>query len=137
MRLFVYGTLMLHVAAGRSAKLVAALQKGLPATTRGELYAVEDEAGWYAALMPDPVGAKVAGIVHEIGEAEMAAIDLFERTGEDYDRRSVNVMLPNGFAVAAGAYCWRKPIEGLTRIEHGDFARWLDETGNEPYREDP
>ena len=138
MRLFVYGVLMKELASGRAAELVAALEDGLPATTRGTLYGVEgDDGGWYPILLPDPEGSEVLGVVHEAGAVEWQAMDEFEnaRDGPDaeYRREPIPVMLPNGLVVDAQAYCYaRKVPSDAVPIESGSFANWLEETGRKP-----
>ena len=85
--------------------------------------------------MPDRDGGDVHGVLHTVSPAEMAAIDIFERAGLDFERRSVPLMGPNGAQLTAGAYCWIGATAGLERIEHGHFHRWLEETGRPAYRE--
>ena len=136
MRLFVYGVLIRELARGRAAELVASLGDGLPATTRGTLYAIEDKGagGWYPILLPDPEAGEVHGIVHEAGTVEWQAMDEFENAHDgpdaEYARQSVSVMLPNGFTTQAFAYCYARDVPaGAEPIPHGDFGRWLRETG--------
>lgn len=138
MRLFVYGVLIKKLARGRAAELVAALDAGLPATTRGALYAVQGaDGGWYPILLPDPEGGEVHGVVHEAGTVEWQAMDEFEdaHKGPDaeYRRKTIAVMLPNALVVDAQAYCYARevPADAL-RIENGSFAAWLAETGRKP-----
>jgi len=135
MRLFVYGTLLGELADGAAGQLVKGLDRGFPAIALGHLYAVEDPNGWFPAFVPDRDGDDVHGVLHTVSAAEMAAIDIFERTGEDYDRRSIMLVGPNGAQLTAGAYCWIGSTAGLERIGHGRFHRWLEETGRPAYRE--
>ena len=138
MRLFVYGVLIRKLAQGRAAELVAALDDGLPAITRGALYGVEGkDGGWYPILLPDPEGDEVHGLVHEAGAVEWHAMDEFEdaHAGPDaeYRRVTVPVMLPNALVVDAQAYCYarRVPADAVP-IKGGSFAAWLKETGRTP-----
>ncbi|MFB0613002.1 gamma-glutamylcyclotransferase family protein [Aurantiacibacter poecillastricola] len=138
MRLFVYGVLIKELAQGRAAELVAALDAGLPATTRGALYAVEGaDGGWYPLLLPDPEGGEVHGVVHEAGTVEWQAMDAFEDAhdgpGAEYRRETIPAMLPNALVVDAQAYCYaRKVPADAVRIEGGNFAEWLAETDRKP-----
>ncbi|WP_338242250.1 gamma-glutamylcyclotransferase family protein [Aurantiacibacter hainanensis] len=138
MRLFVYGVLIKELAQGRAAELVAALEAGLPATTRGALYGVKgDDGGWYPILLPDPAGGEVLGVVHEAGAVEWRAMDEFENAHDgpdaEYRREQIPVMLPNGLVVDAQAYCYARQVpEGAVPIEGGSFAAWLEETGRKP-----
>lgn len=138
MRLFVYGVLIKELAQGRAAELVAALEAGLPATTRGALYGVHGEdGGWYPILLPDPDGGEVHGVVHEAGAVEWQAMDEFEDAHDgpdaEYRRRTIPVMLPNAPVVDAQAYCYARDVpEDAVRIEGGSFAKWLDDTGRKP-----
>ncbi|GAA5046650.1 hypothetical protein GCM10023208_02220 [Erythrobacter westpacificensis] len=138
MNLFVYGVLIRKLAQGRAAELVAALDDGLPATTRGALYGVEGkDGGWYPILLPDPDGDEIHGVVHEAGAVEWQAMDEFEDAhyGPDaeYRRETIPVMLPNALVVDAQAYCYARAVPpDAVRIEGGSFAAWLEETGRRP-----
>ena len=137
MRLFVYGVLIRELASGRAAELVAGLDDGLPATTRGHLYAVQGADGWYPVLLPDSEGDEVHGIVHEAGTVEWQAMDAFEDAHDgpdaEYQRKSIAVMLPNGFVTEAQAYCYARRVPQEAKlIRHGNFGRWLRETGEQP-----
>ncbi|BBC71568.1 gamma-glutamylcyclotransferase [Altererythrobacter sp. B11] len=136
MQLFVYGVLIRELARGRAAELIAALDDGVPATVRGTLYALNSpDGGWYPILLPDPHGAPVHGIVHEAGRVDWLAMDEFEDAhgGPDaeYERRDLPVTLGNGFTTSAFAYCYVRdlPADAMP-IPHGDFGRWLRETGH-------
>ncbi len=135
MRLFVYGVLMKELAEGQAADLVAALDSGLPATTRGKLYGVKGrDGGWYPILLPDPQGAEVYGVVHEAGAMEWQAMDTFEDAHDgpdaEYRRQTIPVMLPNALVVDAQAYCYARTVpDGAEPIDGGSFAAWLSETG--------
>lgn len=138
MRLFVYGVLIKELAKGRAAELVAALEAGLPATTRGTLYGVKGEDdGWYPILIPDPEGGEILGVVHEAGAVEWRAMDAFESAHDgpdaEYRRESIPVMLSNGLVVEAQAYCYARQVPtDAVLIEGGSFASWLEETGRSP-----
>jgi gamma-glutamylcyclotransferase (GGCT)/AIG2-like uncharacterized protein YtfP len=144
MQLFVYGVLIRELARGRAAELIAALDDGLPATTSGALYAVEREGeggGWYPILLPRPADAsdagQVHGLVHEAGRVDWQAMDEFEDAHDgpdaEYHRREIPVALPNGFTTSAFAYCYARDLPAAAiPIPHGDFGRWLRETGRAP-----
>ena len=128
--LFFYGVLQPDLAEGAVAELVAGLGPGMAAFTTGQLYAVTERGGWHPAMVYDPSGAPVRGQLFDGGGVDIAALDAFELEGIDYDRRAIAVRPEGGHWTSAEAYCWRRPVEGLEPIAHGDFARWLQETGN-------
>lgn len=128
--LFFYGVLQPNLARGAVAELVAGLGQGRAAVTTGQLYAVLERGGWHPAMVPDAAGGLVHGQLFDGSGVDMAALDAFELEGIDYDRRAIAVRPEGGHWTSAEAYCWRRPAEGLDPIAHGDFARWLEETGN-------
>ena len=98
------------------------------ATTQGTLFAIPDQSGWYPALVPGE--GRVAGAVHDAGGVDLAAMDAFE--GPDYERREIEVEV-SGEVLASQAYCWIADLpDDAEPIPHGDFARWLTETGRRP-----
>jgi gamma-glutamylcyclotransferase (GGCT)/AIG2-like uncharacterized protein YtfP len=127
--LFFYGVLMPELATGRMAELVALLGPGLVATMAGDLYAIADPAGHHPALVAGK--GTVHGRLHQpgpqFGAAELAEMDAYE--GSEYPRYPVKAMLADGTIVACDAYVWSGAIVGLAPIPHGDFARYLAETG--------
>ena len=131
--LFFYGVLRPDLASGRMAQLVALLAPGAPASVAGNLYAVPDPNGHF------PVMVAGAGRVHgtllprgsRFGPAELAELDRFE--GPDYARRRVSVRTADRRRHPADAYVWARPLaRGFIAIPHGDFARYLAETGAPP-----
>lgn len=137
MRLFFYGVLLGEVASPAIRTLLAGLGHGERATTQGTLFAVPDPAGWYPVLLDGK--QQVTGALHEAGMVDLAALDRFEgvdpadpRAGE-YRRAAISVTGQTGLAVSAHAYLYNHaPGPGFVPIGHGDFARWLRETGNRP-----
>ena len=130
MYLFFYGVLLQGSA---DWPFLRGLGPGRPATTCGALYALPDPLGWYPALIPgEGSGAGVIlGRVHEAGGIDLAALDAFE--GAAYARRLVPVVVKGG-SLWAEAYVWAMPLPlGAELIAHGDFPRWLTETGRAPY----
>lgn len=130
--LFFYGVLRADVAQW---PFLAGLGRGQPATTRGTLHAIPDPNGWYPALTPGE--GIVHGVSHEAGAVDIAAIDAFE--GTDYERVEIVcewVPSPANAPVVqsrADVYMWVAPMpEDAQPIAHGDFARWLADTGNAP-----
>lgn len=128
--LFLYGVLQPDLAEGTIAELVAGLGPGRPAVVTGNLYAVPERGGWHPAMVPDPAGGFVHGQLFDGSRVDIAALDAFELEGVDYDRRAIAVRAEGGHWTTAEAYCWRRPVTGLEPIAHGDFARWLAETGH-------
>lgn len=137
MHLFFYGVLLGDLASERIAAMLAGLGPGRRATTRGILYAIPDPRGWYPVLLPGE--GEVRGMVHEAGSVDLAKLDRFEgvdptnpRAGE-YRREPIHVFLSEGATIMADAYLSnRAPAPDFEPIAHGDFARWLRETGREP-----
>lgn len=139
--IFLYGTMLPHLARGHSARLAAALGEGRGATVRGRLYAVTCPQGCYPVLLRGD-GGNVVGQVHEIPPEPgwLAALDRYENydpageRGSDYLRREMPAMLADGTSLRAQAYIGRESdVRGLAPIGHGDFARFLAETGLRPY----
>ena len=134
--LFFYGVLLADVASARIAAMLNGLGPGRAATATGVLYAVPDPRGWYPVLLPGD--GEVHGMVHEAGTVDIAGLDRFEgvdpqdpRAGE-YRREVVPVSVGET-TFEAQAYLYnRDPALGFAHIAHGDFARWLRETGNSP-----
>lgn len=132
MHLFFYGVLREDVPSlGGDWPFLAGLGLGAPATTTGALYAIPDPAGWYPALVLTQAryATSVVGTLHEAGEVDLAAIDAFE--GAEYARTSVPVDGWDGYGeTMAEAYVWQSELPaGAEAIAHGDFVRWLAETG--------
>lgn len=126
MHLFVYGVLREGLG---DWPFLAGLGPGRAATTSGALFALPDLQGWYPALVPGE--GMVSGAVHDVGRIDLAAVDAFE--GSDYTRRPISVQVA-GETITAHAYLWTAPLPaGAPRIAHGDFARWLAETGHVPF----
>ncbi|MEE4154430.1 MAG: gamma-glutamylcyclotransferase family protein, partial [Erythrobacter sp.] len=114
---------------------LAGLGLGAPATTTGALYAIPDPQGWYPALILTQAryAVSVVGTLHEAGAVDLAAVDAFE--GAEYRRQAVPVDGWDGFGeTVAQAYVWTGDLpEGAEPIEHGDFVRWLAETGRSAF----
>lgn len=132
--LFLYGVLMPHLATGRMAELVAKLAPGRAATVAGTLFAVPGPTGHYPVMIAGGE-TRIIGRIHAPGPdltpADLAELDAFE--GADYRRSPVVAVLADGTAMPSQAYLWLgTPTPGLIAIEHGDFARYLDESGAPP-----
>lgn len=139
--IFLYGTMLPHLARGCSARLAAALGEGRAATVRGLLYAVISPLGSFPVLFGADQGI-VAGQVYEIPGAAgwLEELDRYENYdpanegASDYLRREVTATLADGSGIAAQAYLGRESAtDGLLPIRHGDFTRFLAETGLRPY----
>jgi len=144
--LFFYGVLLGEVASARIGALLAGLGPGRPAVARGTLYAVQIPRGWYPVLLAcdgastGEAGQPVRGMVHEAGSVDIAALDRFEgfdpadaRAGE-YRRAPISVTPDGDPPLMAQAYLYNHaPAPAFERIPHGDFARWLRETGRQPF----
>jgi len=127
-QLFLYGVLQSALACGIVPALLAGLGPGRRAHVRGRLYAVRDAAGSYPAMIRDAMAGKVWGVLHDAGSVDLAALDRFE--GVEYRRADVAVFSDGKETVAAQAYLWNRQVDGaMPAIPHGDFARYLAETG--------
>jgi gamma-glutamylcyclotransferase (GGCT)/AIG2-like uncharacterized protein YtfP len=113
------------VAHGPVRDLLAGIGPGVPASARGSLYAVRNEAGAYPAMVAGE--GEVRGMLHEAGSVDLAALDVFE--GAEYRRAEIEV---EG-GQTAQAYLWVGSTDGLEPIAHGEFARWLRENGLSAY----
>ncbi len=127
--LFFYGVLMPELATGRMAELVALLEPGCPASVAGGLYAIADPEGHHPAMVAG--AGQVLGRLHmqgpQFGAAELAELDVYE--GAAYARLPVEARLADGALVQCEAYLWTQETADLALIPHGDFARYLAETG--------
>lgn len=130
MQLFVYGVLREGLG---DWPFLAGIGPGRPATAGGALFAIRDPQGWYPALVAGE--GTVSGAVHPCDTVDLAAVDAFE--GADYARRPIPVRCA-GETLVAEAYLWAAPLlPGAPQIAHGDFVRWLAETGNAPFGKHP
>ena len=125
------------------AGLIGLLSHARPATVSGKLYVVPDPRGHYPIMIAAGAGERVHGMVltpgPRFGVAELAEFDAFEGfdprnpDGSDYVRRTLVVKLSDGSAIDADAYRWNRAIGGdCFSIAHGDFARYLAESGANP-----
>ncbi|MEM7780323.1 MAG: gamma-glutamylcyclotransferase [Pseudomonadota bacterium] len=130
--LFFYGVLQESVARW---PFLEGLGQGSPATTRGLLYVIPSGSTWYPALIASEAGEAVTvhGAVHAASQVDIGPVDAFE--GADYARQELPIERADGSGPnKADVYVWIAELpDGAERIEHGDFARWLKETGRKPY----
>lgn len=114
---------------------LAGLGLGSPATTAGALFAIPHPHGWFPALVLTQArfATNVVGTLHEAGDIDLAAVDAFE--GPDYTRQAVPVDGWSGFGdTEAQAYVWTADLpDNAEPIVHGDFVRWLEETGRSAF----
>ena len=128
--LFFYGTLREGLG---DWPFLTGLGLGAEATTQGALYVIPHNGGWRAALCPTQArfAANVVGTLHEVGEVDLAAIEAFAKGA--FVRQLVEVDGWSGAGDLADAYIWSGDLpDGAEPIAHGDFARWLEETGRRP-----
>ena len=134
MRFFFYGTL-LDGSDNPVARDIHALLSPLgPAGVRGALHAVPDTNGWFPALLPGDGLAQ--GRLYEtrphFSPADLGRMDAYE----DFDpaRPEASLYLRREVELSDGgtaqAYLFNQPLPpGSMPIAHGDFRRWLDESG--------
>lgn len=137
MHLFFYGTLMAGNGGAAAQAAHRVLGPGLPARTPGALHAIPDPEGWYPALV-DGEGW-VCGMVHAatsgFGQNHLAALDAYE--GAEYVRMTITVTTRGG-RVEAETYLYAAPLPAsAVLLPHGDFARFLAETGATPFGAPP
>ena len=141
--LFFYGVLRPGLASGRMAELIGLLGNARPATVSGKLYVVPDPRGHHPAMIAASAGDRVHGTVltpgPRFGMAELAEFDAFEGfdpvncDGSDYVRLTLVATLSDGSAANADAYRWNRAVGGdCFPIAHGDFARYLADSGASP-----
>lgn len=141
--LFFYGVLLPGLASGRMGELVALLGDAAPATVAGRLFAVPDPRGHFPVMLEAAGNDRVSGAVlvpgPRFGAAELAELDAFEGFDparpeqSDYVRRGLSATLVDGRTVPADVYWWNRPVgTDFVPIAHGDFARYLAETGLPP-----
>lgn len=105
----------------------------------GALWAIPDPAGWYPALLSQPIGP-VHGMLYaaatDFGPELLARLDEWEdyRPGQPADslylRQEMPVTDAMGICVAAQVYRFNQPLPtGARPIPGGDFQGWLAATG--------
>ena len=124
--LFVYGTLLPETGNERAGLLAGAECLG-PATIRGQLYNV----GEYPAVVPGGED-DVHGQVFRVPDILLPVLDAVEfctgdPPGKDdlFRRMRLPARLEGGGVYECVVYVWRRGLEGLTEIPHGDFLRFL------------
>lgn len=131
--LFFYGVLRPDLASGRMAELVALLGPAVPASVEGDLFAVASADGHYPVMVAGPgrVHGTLLPLRSGFSPAHLAELDRFE--GDDYRRCPVRALLADGSESTADSYLWCRPVApDLIAIPHGDFARYLAESGATP-----
>jgi gamma-glutamylcyclotransferase (GGCT)/AIG2-like uncharacterized protein YtfP len=133
MRLFIYGTLLDGLSHGEAARLVEGLGPGVSASIAGALRVVEEPLGCYPVLVPGVDGRVVGKVIEAPDDPRwLAELDAYE--GPDYLRWTVVVELEDGSEVEAAAYiCLIADTDGLEPVPHGDFARFIAESGRKVF----
>ena len=125
MYLFFYGVLLEGLGDWPFLKGIGPARR---ATARGTLFGIGESNGWHPAMVAGD--GPIVGAVHEARGADIPAMDAFE--GADYARTAIPVEV-DGAIMEAQAYLWIAALpENAEPISHGDFARWLEETGRKP-----
>ena len=129
--LFVYGTLREDVGHDMFRIVAANASRFGNATVCGSLYSLGD----YPALVPNADASHVVkGELYRLHDATVQrtldVLDEYEGLGPEerephaYRRELVSATLRDGRRYNAWAYVLNRSIEGLRRIESGDFAEW-------------
>jgi gamma-glutamylcyclotransferase (GGCT)/AIG2-like uncharacterized protein YtfP len=129
MHLFVYGTLLDGLAHGEAARLIESLPPGVRASIAGELRLVDEPLGCYPVLVPGVEGRVIGQVLDCPDDPRwLAELDAYE--GPDYRRWTVIAELADGSELAVEAYiCLIAEPDSLAPVPHGDFARFIAETG--------
>jgi gamma-glutamylcyclotransferase (GGCT)/AIG2-like uncharacterized protein YtfP len=124
MRFFFYGTLMQAGCNDFAAWLHQRLKPGVPASAMGRLYRVRHDGQWHRALVCEPGGRAIPGMVFEADDAfgadALAALDDYEDFNPafpergDYRRAEVAVETAVG-VVMAQTYVWNRPLDAQAR----------------------
>ena len=143
MRFFFYGTLTAQCDNEVARRLHGLLKPGMPATTRGRLYAIEDEQGWYPGLIPDPEGGIVHGFLHEAGPGfggdDLAVLDAYENFDplrpdcSEFVRQAICIEAACQASIAMAYVLGASPSEDMRVIPDGDFAGFVAAAGLRPY----
>lgn len=123
--LFVYGTLRITASGCRHPLLDGAVFVG-QARWCGRLYLVD---GYPGAVPDETCSATVSGELYRLVDppAVLAALDAYEECGPaygpdaEYVRTMTGVTLADGSLRDAWIYRYNRPVDGLVRIESGDF----------------
>lgn len=134
--LFFYGVLQEGLGPdGGDWPFLRGLGLGAEATTTGALFGIPARSGWFPALILTQArySTIIHGMIHEASGVDIEVVDAFE--GADYTRQPVLVDGWDGYGeTQADAYVWTSDLpQGAERIESGNFAQWLKETGRKPY----
>ncbi len=122
--LFVYGTLRrglrLHHHMGDASYLCEARLKG-------QLYDID----YYPGLIIDPNANWVTGELFAVDDLILTRLDAVEGydphspTSSDYLRQEVTVLKPNDEEFSVLTYTYNHPVQGLSRIDSGDYKEYL------------
>ena len=126
--LFVYGTLLSEYAHEMNAVMARNGRLLGKATFHGKLYRISHYPG---VVSSDHHSDQVHGEVYELLDANATFYYLDDYEGywlnneadSDYLRRKVTVKLADGSLQSVWTYLYNLPIEGLDRIESGDFLK--------------
>lgn len=142
MRFFFYGTLLHGAGNAASERVHAQLGPGMAAVVGGRLFALPDPAGWYPALIPDPRGPEIHGMIYstlpEFGATELAAMDAWENctcdgTGEY--RRELLPVTSAGYDFLAQTYVYNAALPATAvAVPEGDFVAFLAARGLQGFR---
>ncbi len=134
--LFVYGTLRKDAGCEMYYLLASNAVFVGEATVRGTLYSLGD----YPGLVPNRHAPDVVkGELYLIGSgalrSTLAILDIYEGLGPNqpwphqYRRMLVTATADDGCELEAWAYVVDRPLEGLRRINSGDFTAWRRSKG--------
>lgn len=128
--LFVYGTLRRNRQNQRQHPLLYACDFISSASAFCELYEI---AGYPGAIAGGTALIKGELYLMQDPEQTLSALDIYEECAahfpqpHEYIRRELQVSLPDGQTVSAWTYLYNRPLDGLIRIDDGDYLNYLQE----------
>ncbi|MCQ8118348.1 gamma-glutamylcyclotransferase family protein [Methylomonas rosea] len=128
--LFVYGTLRRNRQNQRQHPFLDACDFISSASAFGELYEISGYPGAIAGGT-----ALITGEIYLMQDPErtLSALDIYEECAahfpqpHEYIRRELQVSLPGGQTVSAWIYLYNRSLDGLIRIDDGDYLNYLQE----------
>ncbi|OAI05479.1 gamma-glutamylcyclotransferase family protein [Methylomonas methanica] len=122
--LFVYGTLRRNRQSQSQHAFLEACDYLSDASMPGELYEIEAYPG---AITGGTKLVKGELYLMQNPEQTLSALDIYEECAahfpqpHEYIRRELQVSLPDGQTVSAWTYLYNRPLDGLIRIDDGDY----------------
>jgi len=117
-RLFVYGSLRRGCDNPHAQQLDREARYFGSGKVYGRMYRVD----WYPGVVLGGSDWVTGDLFDDVPESTIAQLDQYEGSNE-FQRRQVEAYLPNGEGLDCWIYEFVAPVEGLARIESGDYYR--------------